>query len=302
MIRPTGEGSPLVETALERSYGQALAVDIQALTIVRGDILDLPGLISAVRDNRVGRIIHLAAFLGEEVQRRPYSGVRLNLMGTANILEVARLEGVSRVVLASSGTVFLGSVTEGLQKIDETIQPNPLSIYAATKIGSEFLGRTYADRYGLAFVCVRYVGGLYGPTPVALKATRERAIQDMVRAAIKGVPAAIKWPYGPTEILYGKDAAKATVLAALKDKLQDRLFHIGNGQIVGGDEILEVLKKHFPESKIKLLKAEKPMPYPEASIASDFSRAREQLGYEPEYVLEQALLDYAATLKKVEEI
>ncbi|MBM4298091.1 MAG: NAD-dependent epimerase/dehydratase family protein, partial [Deltaproteobacteria bacterium] len=94
---------------------------------------------------------------------------------------------------------------------------NPPSVYAATKASCEFMGRAYAKRYGFEFICLRYTGGLYGPSPAALKATREIAIQQLIRAAVKGEAAKISWPYGPAEILYGKDAAKGTVLAVLKD-------------------------------------------------------------------------------------
>jgi len=44
----------------------------------------------------------------------------------------------------------------------------------------------YGKRYGFEFICLRYTGGLYGPSPAALKATREIAIQQMIRAAVKG--------------------------------------------------------------------------------------------------------------------
>src|SRR2546422_6282314 len=37
----------------------------------------------------------------------------------------------------------------------------------------------------------------------------------------------VNWPYGPSELLYGKDAAKGTVLACLKENLKDNIFHIG---------------------------------------------------------------------------
>lgn len=302
MLLQNGERPVLFDVGVNERLINAVGVELNSVATVRGDVLDLPGLISAIRDHEVDRIIHLAAFLGEEVQRRPYGGVRLNLMGTANVLEAARLEKVFRVVFPSSGTVFLGSLGEGLEKIDEEIPLNPPSIYAATKAGSEFLGRAYARRFGFEFICVRYVGGLYGPSPVALKATREQAIQEMIRAALKGKPANIRWPYGPAEILYGKDAAKGTVLAVLKETVKDKLFHIGNGELVGGDEILGALKRHFPGAEITLARGDKPMPYPEARIASDFSRAREQLGYEPEYPLDRAIADYAETLKKIEGI
>ncbi|HEY7322094.1 MAG TPA: NAD(P)-dependent oxidoreductase [Candidatus Binatia bacterium] len=302
MLLDRGQRPVIFDVALNERLLAAVGVDSSKVSMIRGDMLDLPALISAIRDNDCDRVIHLAAFLGEEVQRRPYSGVRLNFMGTVNVFEAARLEKVSRVIFPSSGTVYLGSIGEGIKQIDENIPMNPPSVYAATKASCEFMGRAYAKRYGFEFICLRYTGGLYGPSPAALKATREIAIQEMIRAAVKGEATKIDWPYGPTEILYGKDAAKGTVLAALKDKFKDQLFHIGNGQLLGGEEILTAIKKHFPGARIELVKRDNPMPYPESRLASDFSRSKEQLGYEPDFTIDKAVIDYAATLKRLENL
>ena len=300
MLLERGERPVVFDVALNERLLSAVGVDSSKVTLIRGDMMDLPALISAIRDNDCDRIIHLAAYLGEEVQRRPYSGVRLNFMGTVNVFEAARLEKMSRVIFPSSGTVYLGSLGEGLDKIDESIPMNPPSVYAAAKASCEFMGRAYAKRYGFEFICLRYTGGLYGPSPAALKATREIAIQQMIRAAVKGEGAKINWPYGPSEILYGKDAAKGTVLAVLKDKFKDTLFHIGNGVMVGGDDIVAAIRKAFPGSRIELAKGDNPMPYPQSRLSSDFSRAKEQLGYEPEFPITRAVADYAATLKRLE--
>lgn len=302
MLLERGERPVVFDVALNERLLRAVAVDPSRLTLVRGDMMDLPALISTLREHACDRIIHLAAFLGEEVQRRPYSGVRLNFMGTVNLFEAARLEKVRRVIFPSSGTVYLGSLGEGLAKIDESIPMNPPSIYAATKASCEFMGRAYAKRYGFEFICLRYTGGLYGPSPAALKATREIAIQQMIRAAVTGEPARIAWPYGPAEILYGRDAAKGTVLAALKENFTDTLFHIGNGDTLTGDDIADAVRKVYPGARIELMKASNPMPYPESRLASDFSRAKQQLGYEPEFTIERAVADYGATLKKLENL
>jgi UDP-glucose 4-epimerase len=302
MLLERGERPVVFDVALNERLLGAVGVDPAKVTLIRGDMMDLPALISAIRDNDCDRIIHLAAFLGEEVQRRPYSGVRLNFMGTINVFEAARLEKISRVIFPSSGTVYLGSLGEGLSKIDESIPMNPPSVYAATKASCEFMGRAYAKRYGFEFICLRYTGGLYGPSPAALKATREIAIQQMIRSAVKGEPAKIGWPYGPAEILYGRDAAKGTVLAVLKDKFKDTLFHIGNGVTLSGDDIVSAVRRVFPGSNIELIKGNNPMPYPESRLASDFSRAKDQLDYEPEYTIEKAVADYGATLKRLEDI
>ena len=302
MLLDRGERPVVFDVAVNERLLGAVGVDTNKVTLIRGDMMDLPALISALRDNDCDRVIHLAAFLGEEVQRRPYSGVRLNFMGTVNVFEAARLEKVARVIFPSSGTVYLGSLGEGLEKIDEKIPMNPPSVYAATKASCEFMGRAYAKRYGFEFICLRYTGGLYGPSPAALKATREIAIQQMIRAAVKGEAAKISWPYGPAEILYGRDAAKGTVLAVLKDSFKETLFHIGNGKMLSGDDIVNAVRKAYPGSDITLVKSDNPMPYPESRLASDFSRAKHELGYEPEYSIEKAALDYGATLKKLENL
>ena len=300
MLLDRGERPVLFDVALNERLLRAVGVDPAEIPTVRGDVGDLPGIVSALREHKIGRVLHLAAFLGEEVQRRPYGGVQLNLMGTVNMLEAARLEGVKRVVFSSSGTVYHAEIGEGgPKKIDETIPLNPLSIYAAAKAGGEFLGRAYAKRFGFEFVTVRFAA-LYGPSPAGLKATREQAIQLMIRAALKGEAAKINWPYGPAELLYGKDAAKGAVLATIKDNLKENIFHIGTGQRSTGDDILSALKRHFPGVDITLTRGARPMPYPEDRIPHDLSRAREQLGFEPDYLLEKALGDYAETLKKIE--
>jgi len=302
MLMGRGERPVIFDVALNERLLGAVGVDTSNVTMIRGDMADLPALITAIRDNDCDQVIHLAAFLGEEVQRRPYSGVRLNFMGTINVFEAARLENVKRVVFPSSGTVYLGSLGEGVKQIDENIPMNPPSVYAATKASCEFMGRAYAKRYNFEFICLRYTGGLYGPSPAALKATREIAIQQMLRAAVKGEAAKINWPYGPAEILYGKDAAKGTVLAVCKDKFKDSLFHIGNADLVSGEDIVQAIAKNFPGSKIEIVKTANPMPYPESRLSSDFSRAKEQLGYEPEYPIDRAIADYGATLKKLENL
>jgi UDP-glucose 4-epimerase len=302
MLLERGERPVVFDAALNERLLHAVGVDTGKVTLIRGDMADMPALISAIRDNDCDQIIHLAAFLGEEVQRRPYSGVRLNFMGTINVFEAARLENVRRVVFPSSGTVYLGSLGEGVKQIDENIPMNPPSVYAATKASCEFMGRAYAKRYNFEFICLRYTGGLYGPSPAALKATREIAIQQMIRAAVKGEAAKINWPYGPSEILYGKDAAKGTVLAVSKDKFKDTLFHIGNADMVSGEDIVQAIRKKFPGSNIEIVKTTNPMPYPDSRLSSDFSRAKEQLGYEPDYPIDKAVEDYGATLKKLENI
>src|SRR5207237_9380887 len=133
MLLEQGERPVVFDIALNERLLNAGGIDTSKVTMIRGDMLDLPALISEIRDNDCDRVIHLSAFLGIEVQRRPYSGVRLNFMGTVNVFEAARLEKISRVIFPSSGTVYLGSIGEGLQNMDAGISMNRPAVYAAAK-------------------------------------------------------------------------------------------------------------------------------------------------------------------------
>ena len=91
MLLDQGARPVIYDVAVNERLLDAIGVEAGKVAAIRGDMMDLPALISALRDHDCDRIIHLAAFLGEEVQRRPYSGVRLNFMGTVNVFEAARL-------------------------------------------------------------------------------------------------------------------------------------------------------------------------------------------------------------------
>jgi nucleoside-diphosphate-sugar epimerase len=71
--------------------------------------------------------------------------------------------------------------------------------------------------------------------------------------------------------------------------------------MLGGEEIVAAIQENFRGSKIELMKGDNPMPYPESRIASDFSRSKEQLGYQPDYPINKAVADYAATLRQLED-
>jgi nucleoside-diphosphate-sugar epimerase len=52
----------------------------------------------------------------------------------------------------------------------------------------------------------------------------------------------------------------------------------------------------------EIVKGDNQMPYPDSRLASDFSRAKTELGYEPEYPIDKAVEDYGATMKRLENL
>jgi nucleoside-diphosphate-sugar epimerase len=101
----------------------------------------------------VGTLVHLAAtpddddFLTKLVPN--------NLIGVHHVLEAARLAGVRRLVLASSGQVVWWQRFSGPLPIGTDVQPTPRGWYAAGKVFLEAAGRSYAEAHGLGVVAVR---------------------------------------------------------------------------------------------------------------------------------------------------
>ena len=126
--------------------------------LVRGSVLDAEMLRDAVEG--ADMVFHLAAL--PRVERSvedPVGTHRVNVDGTLNVLEAARLADVGRVVYASSSSVY-GEQTTHLMREDMT--PNPLSPYALQKLIAEQYLSMFAPVYGITAVSLRYFN-VYGP-------------------------------------------------------------------------------------------------------------------------------------------
>jgi len=114
------------------------------------DLADLVALRQASAD--VDTIIHLAA-----VPDRDNFADQLvpnNIVGTQRVLEVARLNGVKRVIYGSSVRV-VGGIDWQQEKIRLDVGLVPGDHYGVSKATGEILGRMYADRFGISVICAR---------------------------------------------------------------------------------------------------------------------------------------------------
>jgi nucleoside-diphosphate-sugar epimerase len=73
-------------------------LDLNKVKVVRGDILDVPDLFHTIEEEGIDCIVHTAGLLLSGVRTRPYAGVKINIMGTLNVLEAAKVFSLRRVV------------------------------------------------------------------------------------------------------------------------------------------------------------------------------------------------------------
>ena len=223
--------------------------------IVRGDVQSLAELVGAIRQHHVTALVHLAFILGAEANRIPEKATRVNMLGTVNALEAARLLGLERVLLASSITVY---------GADEQYPPEALPlredvalhvcrtmpVYGGGKLHTEHLAQAYAEYHGVV------VGGMrpsvvYGPG-------RERGasafLAEMIDRPALGQP--VKVPAGDARVsfVHVEDVAAqyAELLHADRAVLARRRFYNTGGDTATVRELADIVRRLVPGAQIEV--------------------------------------------------
>jgi UDP-glucose 4-epimerase len=124
-----------------RDYAEAAA---DGVTLVQGELYDIPRLLQTIREHSVERIVHTAAMSHPDLSIEfPIATFQANVDGTVNLFEAARLAGVHRIVYFSSETVY--------GHIDGTVREeaplHPTTPYGVTKVTGELLADVYTRLY-----------------------------------------------------------------------------------------------------------------------------------------------------------
>jgi nucleoside-diphosphate-sugar epimerase len=290
-----GQTPVLMDAALQRAALGEI-VDLAAVRLVEGDVLRPYTVIQAITDHAVTDIIHTAAnpMLTQGAQRDPFAAIQLNIMGTVNVLEAARVMKLRRVVVSSSnvlGHYLAGGEGKGDLAREEAL-PRPVTFYAATKQAIENLGLNYARWCGVAFAAVRY-GAVAGPWSGRGGGGPSNVFRDAVVNALGGAEAVV--PAGAMEWVYVKDAALGTVQALKAPDLKSRIFNITMGSVTRPEEFAAALKAVLPGARVRIETPASAGPsLMNMSHASDLALARAVLGYAPQFGIEAAIRDMVA--------
>ena len=271
-------------------------MDLARVTLVQGDILNPLEIVRVIREAGITRVIHTAAnpLLTLGAQRDPYAAIQVNVMGTVNVLEAARLHALERVVVTSSNVLsfyLAGGEDDGDTSKEEAF-PRPTTFYAATKQAVENLGLNYARWCGLDVVAVRF-GAVAGPWRGRGGGGPSNIFRDLVERAIRGEEATL--PPSSMDWVYSKDAAAGAVLAVKARGLKSRVFNISMGRVSSAQEIIDAVKQVIPEARVRIeTPAGTELSVRQTVRPTDLSRSRGELGYVPKYDLTGAIRDYVA--------
>lgn len=256
----------------------------------RGDTRDKSDVRKIILDYEPEIIIHLAALpIADLSFTHPEEAVGSIINGTVNILDVIRdVNFVKRFVYISSSMVYGDFVQI---PAPEDHPKFPKDIYGGTKLAGEILTETYSRRYGMKYTIIR-PSAVYGPTDV-----NRRVSQIFIENALRGEKVILHG--GGDNILdftYVEDTARGIVLASLSPAGEEQTFNITRGDGRSLRDYADILKNYFPNIEI----VNKPMEiYRPKRGALSINKAREMLGYNPEYSLEEGIKQYLEFLKRV---
>ncbi len=250
--------------------------DLQALAkpfeFIYGDLTERAAVEELFAQVRFDQVIHLAARAGVRPSlAEPALYQRVNVEGTVNILEAARRNGVQKITIASSSSVYGVNAKVPFSESDPIF--SPISPYAASKLACEALGHVYHHIYGLDVVMLRFFT-VYGPRQRPDLAIHKFA--QLINAG-KAIPV---FGDGSTarDYTYITDIVDG-VLACTQGEFGFEIFNLGESQTVKLSELIELLEKSL--GKKATLDRQPPQPGDVPITFADVSKARTRLGYQP---------------------
>jgi UDP-N-acetylglucosamine 4-epimerase len=258
----------------------------KGLTLIEGDIADLEVCRHAMAG--VDHVLHQGA-LGSvpESINDPVASHRSNATGTLSIFAAAREAGIRRVVYASTCALYGNNAP---LPIREDAVGDLLSPYAATKAVGEAYARSFANAYGMEFAGLRYFN-VFGPRQDP-EGPYAAVIPIWVKSMLRGEPVVI---YGDGEttrdFTYVANVVQANLLAATVPRFVEpsRVFNVAIGGQTSLNQLFDCLRRN-----LGTVRPDKTIPDPvyrdfragdvRHSLA-DFTRAREELGFEPTHDL-----------------
>jgi nucleoside-diphosphate-sugar epimerase len=282
--------------------GRFLADEAERIVWVEGDVRDRAGLIALARQYQIDGLVHNAAMTPSALVAQSQSAtvVDVNLMGTVNALEAARLVRARRFVFVSS-TGLYGAPANPHRLLSEDEPLMTTKLYTICKFASEQLCRRYGELHGLSTVVGR-LGSAYGPMERASKSRENMSlIYELAHRALAGEPISIFGADRLRDFCYVEDVAEAFARLLLAEALNWQVYNVATDNPTTTRDILHVLSQLCPDFDwVELNRTEEAdfaiMPDQERA-ALDMSRMRQDLDYTLQHSLEDSLQAYLDWLR-----
>jgi len=263
------------------------------LTVIKGDVLDIESLRRPMAGSDI--VIHAAAIAGiDTVIKDPVRTMRVNMIGTANVLEASLLNKIKDRVIDFSTSEVFGPMAYRSSENDNTIVGSAGEArwtYAVSKLAGEHLAKAYYLKYRLPMVTIRPFN-VYGPGQ-----TGEGALQVFIKRALKNEDIHIDGDGSQIRAwCYIDDFVDCLIRCIVDKKAIGESFNIGNARaaitILGlANTVCRVLN-----SKSKII-FDPPLSADVELRIPSVKKAEEILGFKAQVDLEEGIVKTAEWLK-----
>jgi nucleoside-diphosphate-sugar epimerase len=243
------------------------------------DISDPIQLQRVFETETIHTIIHLAAILPTSAQRDPQLATQVNIIGSVNLLELARQFAVRRVVFGSSLSVY---GTCGFdEQVTEIHRTAPEDLYGVSKLYVERLGEACRNQHAMEFVSLR-IGRVIGPGARSTSsAWRSQIIENLrAREAVE-----IYLPFLPSErilLVHVEDVASMLVTLLTAPQVKHGVYNACCESLV-----VEHLKRSLESLNPHLLITLGTQPAAGNPRRLDHSRFANEFNFHPEPIFER---------------
>ena len=253
--------------------------NFKKISLIPGDILDRLICLKAFSHNP-DIVIHLATYpRAKIVDNDPILGVPKVINTTTNLLWHCSKFDVRKIVYVSSSMVY-GDFVDGTK---EDAKTKPKNIYGEAKLTGERMVKLFAKRDGLNYAIVR-PSGVYGPGDMP-----DRVVSKFFEKAMNNQTITLHNGANKVDFTYRQDAARGIILAALSS-VANVSFNITAGSATSLRTLAEkIIELTGSESDVDDIGNHSLYPL---RGTLDISRAKDLLGYEPEFTLDEGLKSY----------
>ena len=251
------------------------------LEVFAGDICDRDCVRGAMKD--VQTVFHLAALIAIPYSyQAPVSYVNTNILGTLNILQAAREEGVERIIHTSTSEVY---GTAQSVPISESHPLQGQSPYSASKIGADKLAEAFFHSFRVPVVTVRPFN-TFGPRQSA-----RAVIPTIVSQLLVGNTVRLGNTEPKRDLNFVDNTVDGYLAAAAYPEAVGKTFNFGSGREISIGE-LAMLIAQFMGKPIEIVsdaQRQRPTGSEVERLLADFSQAKSQLDWTPSISLEEGL-------------
>lgn len=273
--------------------------------LLYGDLNDPLSLQKAVADARPDYVFHLAAQSFPRTSfDAPLETLHTNILGTTSLLEAIRHDAdCSPVVHVCASSEVFGRVSKDKLPINEECTFHPASPYAISKVGTDLVGRYFAEAYGMTVMTTRmftHTGPRRGD--VFAESTFAKQIA-LIEAGL--IPPVVKTGNLKSLRTWAdvRDAVRAYYMLVTVDPVPGEYYNIGGAHVCSIEDMLGTLLGYSTVKDIRVeTDSERLRPIDADLQVPDTTKFREHTGWKPEIPFEKTmhdLLDYWRERTKV---